>query len=174
MKGHGAKFRQKRELAIAALLSQRSAEAAAGAVGISANTLLRWMKLPEFEDEFQKARRRAFSHAIGRLQDAADPAVTTLLKMMLAGNERTRLQAALAVLDGGAKAYGMEALEALLANLERLAGLARKLQEHSEDLTCFSTRSLSGPARTQAQIAARPAEITPPTDTAETNEDVDE
>ena len=37
------------EQAIAALLSHRSVEEAARAVGISANTLLRWMKEPEFQ-----------------------------------------------------------------------------------------------------------------------------
>ena len=44
MLGHGAKFGHKMEQAIAALLSNRNVEEAARAIGISANTLLRWAK----------------------------------------------------------------------------------------------------------------------------------
>jgi hypothetical protein len=44
MLGHGAKFGRKREEAIAALLSQRSVDDAARAVGVSTRTLLRWLQ----------------------------------------------------------------------------------------------------------------------------------
>jgi hypothetical protein len=37
------------EAAIAALLTQRNIDEAAKAVGISPNTLLNWMKVPEFQ-----------------------------------------------------------------------------------------------------------------------------
>lgn len=40
MKGHGSQFGQKKERAIAALLTQRNLEEAAKATGISPNTLL--------------------------------------------------------------------------------------------------------------------------------------
>jgi len=50
MKGHGAKFERKHEEAIVALLTQRNVEEAAKTVGIAANTLLNWMKLPEFRE----------------------------------------------------------------------------------------------------------------------------
>jgi hypothetical protein len=49
MTGHGTKFGRKKEEAVAALLVQRNLEDAARAVGISAKTLLRWMKEPEFD-----------------------------------------------------------------------------------------------------------------------------
>jgi hypothetical protein len=80
------KFDQKMEQAIAALLSHRCVEAAARAVGISANTLLRWMKEPEFEAACREARCTVASQAIGRLQDAMGAAVTTVLKIMLDPN----------------------------------------------------------------------------------------
>jgi len=44
MKGHGSQFDRKMEAAIAALLTQRNVEEAARSIGISANTLLKWMK----------------------------------------------------------------------------------------------------------------------------------
>src|ERR1017187_1478055 len=76
MVGHGAKFGHKVEQAIAALLSHRNVEEAARAVGISANTLLRWLKEPEFEAACREARRTAFSQSIARLQDASGAAVS--------------------------------------------------------------------------------------------------
>jgi hypothetical protein len=56
MKGHGSKFERKKEEAIAALLSHQSIENAAKAANIAQNTLLRWMKEPEFEAAYRDAR----------------------------------------------------------------------------------------------------------------------
>ncbi len=113
MLGHGAKFGQKMEQAIVALLSHRSVEEAARAVGINVNTLSRWMKEPEFQATWREARRTAFSQAIRRLQDYRGPAVTTVLKIMLDPNALagTRLRAAEIVLEQGTKATEMEDLE---------------------------------------------------------------
>jgi transposase-like protein len=82
MRGHGAKFGRKKEEAIAALLSQRNVEEAARAIGINANTLLRWLRIPEFRDEYHKARREVVSQAIARLQQATGAAGMTILKLM--------------------------------------------------------------------------------------------
>jgi hypothetical protein len=68
MLGHGAKFDQKMEQAIAALLSHGNVEPAAREVSVIVTTLLRWMKVPEFRAALQKARRTVASHALGRLQ----------------------------------------------------------------------------------------------------------
>jgi hypothetical protein len=46
---HGSKFGREREEAIAALLTQRNFEEAAGAAGIGTQTLIRWLKIPEFQ-----------------------------------------------------------------------------------------------------------------------------
>jgi transposase-like protein len=168
MLGHGAKFDQKMEQAIAALLSHRSVEEAARAVGISANTLLRWIKEPEFEAAWREARRTAFSQAIRRLQDFTGAAVTTVLKIMLDPNAPagTRLRAAEVVLEQGTKATEMEDLEDRVAKLERTAGSASKSRKRSADFTWLSATPLPGPATTRAQIAA------PRPDGAETDEDV--
>ena len=156
MLGHGAKFGQKREQAIAALLSHRSVEEAAREVGISANTLLRWMKEPEFQTELREARRTVFTQAIGRLQDAAGAAATTVLKIMLDTNvpEATRLRATNIVFDQAAKGSEREDLEDRAAKLELTAGLVTKSGKSSADLTWLSAASLPLPVRTQAQIAA--------------------
>jgi transposase-like protein len=131
MLGHGEKFGQKMEQAIAALLSHRSVEEAARTVGIGTNTLLRWMKKPEFKAACREARRTVFSHTIGRLQDAAGAAATTVLKIMLESNvpAATQLRAAEIVLDQAAEAGEREGLEDRVAKLERMVGsLAIPLQ----------------------------------------------
>ena len=167
MLGHGAKFGHKKEQAIAALLSHRSVEAAAVAVGINANTLLRWTKEPEFAAAYGEARLTVFSQSMWRLQVASSAAVSTVLKIMLdptvpAGS---RLRAAEVVLEHAARADQMD-IEDRVAKLERKAGLARKSRKRSADLTCLSAMPLPRPTTTRGQIAA------PPIVSTETNEDV--
>jgi transposase-like protein len=83
MKGHGTQFGRKKEEAIAALLTQRNIEEAARATGVAPNTLLKWMKLPEFQTAYREARRAAFGQAVARLQQGTSAAATTLLKTMI-------------------------------------------------------------------------------------------
>jgi transposase-like protein len=100
MVGHGAKFGRKKEKAIAALLMQRNIEEAARTAGIGTQTLLRWLKVPEFESAFREARRAAFAQSIARLQQASSAAVSTLLKVMIDPNSpaSTRVRAADSIL----------------------------------------------------------------------------
>jgi hypothetical protein len=96
MKGHGAKFGRKMEAAIAALISQRTTEDAARAVGIGISTLLRWQKLPEFKKAYAEARRTWVSQSNARLQQATGAAVSIVLKLMVDPNvpASVRLRAA--------------------------------------------------------------------------------
>src|SRR5580698_7129843 len=86
MLGHGAKFGRKKEQAIVALLSHRTIEEAARAIGVVPNTLLRWMKEPEFDAAYRAAKRAAYGQSIARLHQASSAAVTTLLKLMVDQN----------------------------------------------------------------------------------------
>jgi hypothetical protein len=142
MVGHGAKFDQKMEKAIVALLSHRSIEDAAREIGITANTLLRWMREPEFKAACREARRTVFSHAIGRLQDAAGAAATTLLKIMLDTNvpPATRLRAAEVVLEQATKAGEIAMLET--------PDVASKPHNRSPEITLLSTTTLPDAATT--------------------------
>ena len=83
MRGHGTKFGRKKEEAIAALLTQRNVDEAARTIGIAPNTLLNWLKLPEFDAAYREARRLAFRQSVARLQQASSAAVSTLLKVMV-------------------------------------------------------------------------------------------
>ena len=124
MVGHGSKFSRKKEEAIAALLSQRNTEDAARAVGIGLATLLRWMRLPEFQIAYREARRDAVSQATARLQQATGAASSTVLKIMLDSNApaAVRLRAAESVLNHAAKSIEVEDIEVRLSRLEQTVG----------------------------------------------------
>ena len=127
MKGHGTQFARKKDEAIAALLTQRNIDEAAKAVGIAPNTLLKWMKEPEFDTAYREARRLAFRQSVSRLQQASGAAVSTLLKIMVDATapHSTRVRAADSVLDHAAKAIEIEDIEARVSELERAAGLPK-------------------------------------------------
>ena len=127
MTGHGEKFGRKKEEAIAALLSQRSVEDAARAVGIGTRTLLRWLQVPEFKAAYRDARRAAFSQSIARLQQGTAAAATTLLKTMIDTNTpaSVRVRAAEAIFNHAAKAIEIEDIEARVSELERAAGASK-------------------------------------------------
>ena len=128
MKGHGAKFSHKMELAVVALLTQRNHEEAARSVGISPATLLRWQKEPEFEKAYREARRAAYGQSIARLQQATGAAVSTLLKVMVDPGtpHSTKVRAADSVLDHSAKSIELEDIEARVAALEQATEAAKK------------------------------------------------
>ena len=131
MAGHGEKFGRKQEDAIAALLTQRNVEEAARAAGIGARTLLRWLKLPEFQDAYRQARREAFSQSIARLQQGTSAAATTLLKVMIDPNApaSVRVRAADSVLNHASKAIEIEDIEARLSELERATEASRQMKK---------------------------------------------
>ena len=121
MKAPGGKFGRKKEEAIAALLTQRNIEEAAKAAGIGANTLLRWLKVPEFQSAYREARRAAFGQSVARLQQASGAAVSTLLKVMVDASTpaSTKVRAADSVLNHSAKAIEIEDIEVRVTELER-------------------------------------------------------
>jgi hypothetical protein len=123
MAGHGSKIGRKQEDAIAALLTQRNVEEAARAAGIGARTLLRWMKVPEFQSAYRQARREAFGQAVARLQQGTSAAVTTLMKIMIdpSAPASVRVRAADSVFNHAAKAIEIEDIEARVAALEQAA-----------------------------------------------------
>ena len=127
MTGHGSKFGRKQDEAIAALLTQRNLEEAARSIGITPKTMLRWMKVPEFEKAYREARRAAFGQSIARLQQASTAAVSTLLKIMVDPNSpaSTRVRAADSVLDHAKQAIEIEDVEVRVAALEQAAELSK-------------------------------------------------
>jgi len=127
MKGHGSKFGRKKEEAIAALLTQRNIEEAAKSIGIAPNTLLNWMKQPEFLTAYREARRDAYRQAIARLQQGTSAAATTLLKTLIDANTpaSVKVRAAEAIFNHAAKAIEIEDIDARVTELERAAEITK-------------------------------------------------
>jgi hypothetical protein len=121
MTGHGAKFGRKKEEAIVALLTQRNVEEAARAAGIGTRTLLRWLKVPEFQVAYRAARWDTFSQSIARLQQASGAAVSTMLKVMVDSNTpaASRVRAADRVLNHATKGIEVEDIEVRVSELEQ-------------------------------------------------------
>jgi hypothetical protein len=120
MIGHGAKFGRKKEEAIAALLTSRNVDEAAKSIGVSTQTLVRWLKLPEFKTEYRDARRAAFGQSIARLQQASSIAVSVLVKTMVdpTAPHSTRVRAADSILDHAKKAIELEDIDVRVSALE--------------------------------------------------------
>jgi hypothetical protein len=123
MAGHGEKRSRKQEEAIAALLTQRNVDEAAKAAGVGTRTLLRWLREPEFQADYLKARREAVHQAVARLQQATGVASLTMLKLMTDQNvpAAVRLRAADCVFNHAMKGIENEDVLVRLAELERSA-----------------------------------------------------
>jgi hypothetical protein len=120
MTGHGSKFGRKKEQAIAALLSHRNLEESAKAAGISAATLKRWMKLPEFKAAYLEARREVVFQTNARMQQNAGVAASVLFKLMAdpATPPSIRARTAQCILECANKSLELEDIEARIARLE--------------------------------------------------------
>jgi hypothetical protein len=119
---------RKQEETIAALLTQRNLDEAAKAAGISMRTLMRWLKLPEFQAAYREARRTAYSQAVAKLQQGATAAATTLLKVMVDQSTpaSVKVRAAECVMNHSSKAIEIEDVEFRVAELERAAEAQKK------------------------------------------------
>jgi hypothetical protein len=71
--------------AILALLQHATRDKAAEAAGINTATLYPWQKDPEFQAALLEARREVFGQAMGRVQQASNPAVDTPIEIMNEG-----------------------------------------------------------------------------------------
>ena len=112
----------RQERAIVALLSEPSIEAAAKTDDVSDASIWRWMQQPEFRVKLRDARRAVVEGAIGRLQQAATEAVSTLQRNLTCGTPAVEVRAATAILDQAIRAVELfdvvervEQLEARLA-----------------------------------------------------------
>ena len=113
---------RQREQLILALLQQPGIEKAAAVVGISTVTAWRITKTPEFQEAYRQARRDAFTQSLGRLQQAAGAATSTLMKIMVDATAPagSRVRAADCVLEHAASALDLEDIQVRLAKLEQI------------------------------------------------------
>jgi hypothetical protein len=122
------KLGAKKEGAILALLTSRSVEDAARAADVPLRSLYRWLKEPEFDAAYRKAKRAAFGQAVSRLQQGTGAAAAVMLKLMVDSGvpASTRLRAADCVFTHAKSAIEMEEIEARVAALEQAAELTKQ------------------------------------------------
>jgi hypothetical protein len=120
MKGHGNKFGRKKEAAIAALLVEKNQAEAARVVGIDLSTLKRWLRLPEFIQEYRRARWEVVEQAYARVQQNTPAAASVLLKLMVdpATPASGRIRAALGTFGLAREALDLD-IETRVAELEK-------------------------------------------------------
>ena len=97
--------------------------------GIGANTLLGWLKVPEFQKAYREARPAAFSQSIARLQQGTSAAATTtLIKFLLDPNTpaSVRERVADSIFNHAAKAIEIKNIEARVSELELASETAKQ------------------------------------------------
>ena len=118
MPGHGEKISRKTELAIAALLAEPTVEQAARKVGIGEQTLKNWLKRPEFQRVYARARHAALGHSIARASGACGKAIDALIELVGPGAPASvRVRAAVAIVEITSK--GLHTTD-ILARLDEL------------------------------------------------------
>ena len=128
MKGHGTKFGRKKEEAIAALLTQRNLDEAAKSIGIAPNTLLKWMKQPEFDAAYREAIRSSYKQSIGRNASSLHRRRIDLAQVIVdpATPAATKVRAADSVLNHTAKAIELDDIDGRVEALERATEEAKR------------------------------------------------
>ncbi len=129
LKGHGTKFPRKKEAAIAALLTQKNHEEAARVAGIDLKTLKSWMRLPEFMEEYRRARWEVVEQAYARAQQNTGAATAVLMKLMVdsATPPAARIRAALGLFEIAREGFDLD-IEARVSALEQAAEESKKAQ----------------------------------------------
>jgi len=139
-----ASFTGRQEAALRSLLADGSTRKAATAAGVNPSTVRRWLADPRFRDEHRCRARLLADEALSDLLAAQKAAVATLREALTAGTAATKVRAARALLDLGAREthidpgqdHGPEdvpILSALLDIPEDVeAELARMLYRHME------------------------------------------
>ena len=124
--GHGNKFGRKKEAAIAALLSEKNHAEAARVAGINLSTLKRWLRMPEFIEEWRRARWEGVEQAYARAQQNSGACISVLLKLMVdpATPASSRIRAALGTFGIAQEGLNLE-IETRVATLERAQEIAK-------------------------------------------------
>jgi len=127
MKGHGSKFARKKEAVIAALLTERNHTEAARAAGIDLSTLKRWLRDPEFIQDYRRPRWEVVEQGYARVQQNTPAAAQVLLKLMVdpATPASGRIRAALGTFALAREALDLD-IDTRVAALEQAAELSKQ------------------------------------------------
>ncbi len=104
--------------AVLALVSTGSTSEAATAAGVTDRSVRRWLVSDDFRAAYRAASRTAAGEALSRLLSAQSRAVETLVDCLTAPSHATRVRAARALLEIGARALDDD-VDQRLDELER-------------------------------------------------------
>jgi hypothetical protein len=112
---------RRQERILLALLEHPTDESAAAAAGVSAQTVARCRKKPEFKKIYLEARRMILAQAMIRMQQACPLAAHTIFRLAAEPGTppATRLRAADAIIRFGLQGLEFDTCEARLAELEQ-------------------------------------------------------
>lgn len=134
--GHGEKLSRKKELAVAALLTETSLDAAAQKAGVGVQTLKNWLKLPGFQQDCRAARKEILDQTLNQLLGLAGNVVDTLRKNMKCGNptaENRAAELAWSFCTKGMETADLaEQVEELTRELEGMKNVGRPVATPSE------------------------------------------
>lgn len=113
------------EVLIASLTAGATLQEAATAAGVSAKTVSRRLREPEFAKALRDARRMVIAVAVNRLASSASEAVDELRSLLSSSSDSIRLRAAVAILDSSHRMLDAQELVERLAAVEtQLAGVS--------------------------------------------------
>jgi hypothetical protein len=121
LKGGGPVAKRNYEQIALCVLTTPNLKAAAEKAGIAYCTLMRYRKNPEFQEVLQSVKKASFETAMQKVQAMTLGALDTLYEIRgnPALNESARVSAARTILEFGADAHRLEAIEAELAELRK-------------------------------------------------------
>lgn len=119
MVANSKKMERKKEKVIACLIAQPTIALAAQEAKISQSTMFRWLRDPEFQVAYRRAKKEIVGHALTQVQKSVTKAVDTLLDVMGNGEvESAKVSAAKTILELAIRAVEIEDLEERIEALE--------------------------------------------------------
>ncbi|HEX9059836.1 MAG TPA: hypothetical protein VF941_06630 [Clostridia bacterium] len=118
------KIGKKKELALSALLTERTVQAAAKIAGVSESSLWRWLREDDFQKEFKALKREVVAISVTKLQKSSATAVETLESIMedTESPAGARVSEARTVLEMTLKVTELEQVISRLEALEKQVG----------------------------------------------------
>lgn len=89
------------------------------AVGVTEQTLFRWLKLAPFQDELRSLKRIIAERSLGKLQLLNDKAIETLERLLNCGNSPTECRAAVSILTQNQSSIDFFEYESRLRAIEQ-------------------------------------------------------
>lgn len=113
----------KRELLLSALLTNPTIKEAAASVGVPEATCYRWLREPDFSEEYKQRKRQAVAEASDYLQSRINAAAQIIDEIMndTETPSQVRLNAAKTIVDTGFKVIEQKEILERIAALEALA-----------------------------------------------------